>query len=330
VDRRRGGGAGDDRGRAALTRGDSRAAWAPANLTLNVADRGLLAGHDAQWLDQRPRDLDELALRALDCMARVGLALGGSELAAADRAARRMIEREPFRESGYRRLMEVHAARGDAPEALVVYERLRTLLREELGTTPGPELQQLHRRLLDVPSTSARTGPAGEVEWLGAPEAQIAPGLPPYTPPAIPASLQFDRPLVGRAELLRRMRAAWDGAGNGHRGMIVLEGEAGIGKTRLGGELAQGAHEAGGTVLYGRCDDDMVVAYQPIVEAVTGYLAGCSSAPLTSMPQLGPCRWPPAAVMSLGGCSSVGPRAPGAAVGASCSSRSWSTLPGSG
>jgi DNA-binding SARP family transcriptional activator len=45
--------------------------------------------------------------------------------------------------------MEALAARGNAAEALRVYERLRVLLREELGASPAAETQALHRRLLE-------------------------------------------------------------------------------------------------------------------------------------------------------------------------------------
>ena len=255
---------------AALGRDDTRAAWAPANLTLNIIGRGLLAGHDAEWLDSRRRELDELALRALDCLARVGLALGGSELAAAERAARRTIEREPYRESGYRRLMEVHAARGDAAEALVVYERLRTVLREELGTAPGRELQELHRRLLEAPVRGRNVTAAASSAQAPAKAARPWP----VARVELPAPLRFDRGLIGRERLLQEMGHAWKRAGGACR-MVVLEGEAGIGKTRLGGELAQRAHGAGATVLYGRCDEEMVVAYQPIVEALSRLVATC-------------------------------------------------------
>ena len=58
------------------------------------------------------------------------------------------MRRAPFRESGYRYLMEVLAARGNAAEALQVYEQLRTLLHEELGVAPSPASQELHRTLL--------------------------------------------------------------------------------------------------------------------------------------------------------------------------------------
>ena len=98
------------------------------------------------WLDQRQPDvvcLQETKL-ADDAFAE----LLGDELAAAERTARELIERAPFRESGYRLLMEAQAARGNVAEALHVYERLRVLLREELGVAPGPAVQAVHRRLL--------------------------------------------------------------------------------------------------------------------------------------------------------------------------------------
>jgi DNA-binding SARP family transcriptional activator len=69
-----------------------------------------------------------------------------------------LIERAPFRESGYRLLMEAKAARGNVAEALHAYERLRVLLREELGVAPSPVVQAVHRRLLQ--SAADWCGPA--------------------------------------------------------------------------------------------------------------------------------------------------------------------------
>jgi DNA-binding SARP family transcriptional activator len=44
--------------------------------------------------------------------------------------------------------MEALEASGNVAEALRVYDRLRVLLREELGVVPGRAAQDLHRRLL--------------------------------------------------------------------------------------------------------------------------------------------------------------------------------------
>jgi len=77
------------------------------------------------------------------------LGLGGPTLPQAEDCGRRLVELAPYRESGQRILMEALEQRGNFAEALRVYERLRVLLRDELGTTPGPEVQRVYRRLLD-------------------------------------------------------------------------------------------------------------------------------------------------------------------------------------
>lgn len=136
------------RAESAVALGDWTAAWGPARIALGVAGRGFLPGFEASWVEERRRALDDLRLRALECVAAAGLGLGGPELAATERSARALVEAAPFRESGYRLLMEALAARGNVAEALVVYDRLRRLLRDELGIAPGPAAQELHRRLL--------------------------------------------------------------------------------------------------------------------------------------------------------------------------------------
>src|SRR5438132_430269 len=83
-------------------------------------------------IEQRRRELADLELDVLESVAQVGLRLGGSELAAAERAARRLIELAPLRETGHVILMETQAARGNRGEALRTFELLRARLRDEL------------------------------------------------------------------------------------------------------------------------------------------------------------------------------------------------------
>lgn len=78
------------------------------------------------------------------------LAVGGTELPAAARAATELIHRAPLRESGYRLLMETRMATGNAAEALRIYENLVQLLRAELGARPSPETRRLYARLLQT------------------------------------------------------------------------------------------------------------------------------------------------------------------------------------
>jgi SARP family transcriptional regulator, regulator of embCAB operon len=136
------------RAESAVTQGRWPEAWGAAQVARYVAARRFLAGHDAAWIEAWRRRLTDVLVRGLEAHAAASLGVGGTELATAERAARELIERAPFRESGYRLLMEAQAARGNVAEALHVYERLRVLLREELGVAPGPAVQAVHRRLL--------------------------------------------------------------------------------------------------------------------------------------------------------------------------------------
>ena len=96
---------------------------------------------------------------------------------------------------------------------------------------------------------------------------------------ALPRPLEVgaDRlPLVGRSEELARLREAWTAVTAGRRQIVSLVGEPGIGKTRLVGELAAEllAEGQAGGVLYGACDEEAGIPYQPFSEALTAFLAG--------------------------------------------------------
>lgn len=136
------------RAESAIAQGEFSRAWAPSQVALFTAARPLLPEEDTPWLEEERRRLAELHLRALEAYAAATLGVGGTELAAAVRASRELTRLEPYRESGWRLLMQSLAAEGNAAEALQAYERLRTLLREELGVAPSGPTQQLHRELL--------------------------------------------------------------------------------------------------------------------------------------------------------------------------------------
>lgn len=136
------------RAEAAVAARDWTAAWGPARVAQHIAVRGFLPGEDVAWVVQQRRRVEELYARSLELAGLASLQIGGAELDTAERAARSLVEHSPFRESGYRLLMEVLAARGNPAESLLVYETLRMRLREELGTSPCRETQELHLSLL--------------------------------------------------------------------------------------------------------------------------------------------------------------------------------------
>ncbi|HWE10796.1 MAG TPA: AAA family ATPase [Solirubrobacteraceae bacterium] len=245
------------RAQRALEANDPRAAWALAQVPLNIASRGLLPGTQANWLEPRRRELADVRLQALEVIGRAGLSLGGTQLGSVERAARTLIESEPYRESGYVLLMAALEAQGNVAEGLRVFERLRSLLREELGTAPSPEAMQMHERLLHPPAARGRSAP----ESPGA-----AGGI------ELPAELSVHAagPLIGRREEIARLEAWWQAPG-GERVMLVA-GDAGIGKTRLLAETAVRAHASGAIVLAGRAPEETLIPYQPFLEGLGHYV----------------------------------------------------------
>lgn len=245
--------------RAAAKLGDWESVREGAETALGLLAAGFLPGYEAEWVEQRRRDLEERELEALEWVARSGLALGGPELARAESASRELIARSPYRETGHRFLIEALAAAGNAAEALRAYEALRVLLREELGATPAAELQALHGRLL-----------AGAD---GAPAAGAAPAEPAAPKRvALPSVLapRGESAFVGRGGELETLAASWAEAQAGRRRLALVAGEPGIGKTRLMSELALLAQREG-TVLYAGCQEEALVSYQPFVEALRHY-----------------------------------------------------------
>jgi len=136
------------RAESSIAEGRWAQAWGPAGIAYHVGTRPFLAGLEAPWIEDWRRRLAELRLRGLECFAAAGLGLGGPALAQAEERARMLTELAPYRETGHRIFIEVLEQRGNLAEALRAYERLRVLVRDELGTTPSPALQAVHRRLL--------------------------------------------------------------------------------------------------------------------------------------------------------------------------------------
>jgi len=105
---------------------------------------------------------------------------------------------------------------------------------------------------------------ACEVVWAAA--------APPMLP--FPARLGsgIDEGFFGRSAEAELLGRAVKDASAGTRRAVLIAGEPGIGKTRLMAEAARAAHDAGVTVLYGRCDEDLGVPYQPFAEAIGSYV----------------------------------------------------------
>ena len=205
-----------ERARAALRAPDLAAAAAAAREAAALAEPGLLPGFEAPWLEGPRADLQDLRVEALEVAAEAGLGLGGPELPVAEADARAAVAASPYRESARAVLIRVLQARGNVAEALLAFEDVRRLLREELGTAPGPELLALHEQLLH-PQASAVAAAAPVPVAPAAPQAPIAPSV---------VLVEREHEL---AELERLLALAHTGEGR----LAYVEGPAGIGKTGL-------------------------------------------------------------------------------------------------
>ncbi|GAA3876007.1 BTAD domain-containing putative transcriptional regulator [Streptomyces sedi] len=184
-----------------------------------------MAGVHSRWVDEMVRrPLWEERWSVVERLAGALVELGRHREAVAE--LRGLLRHEPFREGAHVLLMRALWAEGRRAEALDAFRAAREVMVAELGIEPGPELTELHGRIL---REDAEPPPNGG-------EGQRAPGPPPVTPPA-PRQLPAQSGLfVGHAELL----AALDQAEadrlrqpEAASGPVLLTGMGGVGKTRL-------------------------------------------------------------------------------------------------
>ncbi|WP_225802975.1 BTAD domain-containing putative transcriptional regulator [Streptomyces sp. NK15101] len=219
----------------------------------------------APWAEQRRSELSSLRLRVLLALAELRLADGSYEEASG--AARQVLATAPAEERAHRLLMTACLEQGLHAQVVRQYEQCRDALAEELGIAPGPETERL-RRLAVRSSPGPRVRPEGTV--TGAP-----------LPSAVQAATSGT--LHGREELLRTIVTTT------HVPVVLLSGEAGIGKTRLAAQAAARLAESGATVLWGAAHDaEGHMPYGPFVEALHGWLTRRPQAHRTRVASLCP------------------------------------------
>ncbi|MGN6678992.1 MAG: AAA family ATPase, partial [Streptosporangiaceae bacterium] len=220
---------------------------------------------NAAWAEPAREELHALLRRARHALASALLATGDPRLAA--RIAGAAVAEDPFDEAAHRLCMSALAAAGERAKALETYAVLSSRLADELGTDPAPETAELHLSILRdrhssearwrerplTVSSAVRNGP----RVGGAGSAQAA-----GTTPALAG-------LVGRDRELGELAAAWTRAVAAQPGVVLVVGEAGIGKTRLAAAMAADAISAGAMVLHSRCyETERSLFLQPVVEAL--------------------------------------------------------------
>ena len=188
--------------------------------------------------------LTELRAVAAELEVEVGLDAGQHREVVA--RLERLLAEHPFRERLWGLLMLALYRSGRQADALRVYRKARQLIVEELGIEPGAELRELEMAIL-----RQRTELLGPRPAWPAPAASPAPIADvPLGAGQVPAP---SLPFVGRAEERALMSAfVRDVRADRRHGLLLLQGEPGIGKTRLLTELGAEVSAAGGRVLCGR------------------------------------------------------------------------------
>jgi DNA-binding SARP family transcriptional activator/tetratricopeptide (TPR) repeat protein len=231
-------------------------AAAERSVVLLAAGTALADEPYAVWADVARAQLREQLRRARLLAAEAALAVGRAD--GSLRYAQSAMTDDPLDEAAHRWYMSAAAAAGEPARALAAYTALRRRLRDELGVEPARPTQQLHLAILR----------SQDGHWSGDSGAQSLPSPPrPSVRPALP--------LAGRDGELATLLGAWARAAGGESGLVVIAGEAGIGKTTLAGALAAEAGGGGATVLSTRCyEAERSLFLQPMVDAIAPVVAG--------------------------------------------------------
>src|SRR5712692_4851323 len=173
-------------------------------------------------------------------------------LEAAMETVSRWLALAPLQEDAYRRLMRLHFAAGDRAAALRAYDVCRARLATGMQTEPTPETVALASRIRAVAPPRRKEAPA------------------PHThPPALSPATLLDGPLLGRTAELSTLIKLYHSAQRGQTQAVLLEGEVGIGKTRLASEFLAWAEMEGADVLQGQAfEAGGQLPYQPLIEAL--------------------------------------------------------------
>jgi DNA-binding SARP family transcriptional activator len=213
----------------------------------------LLPDCAAEWIEN---DRERLRRRAVSALAHL-VDLLEKDGAFVDAIARgeQLIRLDPLREEAWCALMRCHARRGERAAALHVYQQCAALLKRELGVQPSVATRVTYREILAIDDAAS-------------------------APPAVPRTAVY--PLVGRDEEWRTLLRVWRESDQGRARMVVLRGEAGIGKTRLTEELIDWCRVKNVCALTARCyAGEGRLAYAPIA----AWLRSASLQPtLTALP----------------------------------------------
>jgi DNA-binding SARP family transcriptional activator/tetratricopeptide (TPR) repeat protein len=217
-------------------------------------------------------------LESLYCDALAGLMAARETLgehAAALAVAQRLLEQDSMREDAHRAAMRAYCRLNQRHAALSQYARCQQTLQAELGVEPMAETLALRREIAE-----------GRLACETRPEVAAVPAVPQRRELARhPLDVAGQMPLVGREQELACLAETWRAALAGQGSLLLISGEAGVGKTRLAQEFADQQRWQGIRVLQGRCYEfERLLPYQPVAEALRSLPPDVARAAAASVP----------------------------------------------
>ncbi len=189
-----------------------------------------LAGHADDWVTDVQERLHQAYLEALGWL--VGLAKSHGAFDDALVYARRLTNEDPLREDGHREVMRLSVLLGRPNDAVRQYERCRDVLAEELDTAPSAATEDLFVRI-ERQQRIAQEAPAGSADGAG--------------------PLADRLPLIGRDRERDTGITVLERALAGRGGALLVEGDPGVGTSRLLAEIADDAGWRAFSAIHTRC-----------------------------------------------------------------------------
>lgn len=205
------------------------------------------------WIFYERERLRNIFFHDLDRLIESSTTRGDFTMAA--QYVQRLLEHDPLREDAVRRLMQLRAQEGDRAGAIQLYEHFRRRLRRELEVEPMDETLALYRAILDKSFSAPRKHPAAKK-------------TPAPTRERGTDAVKSDIPFVGRGIELEQLHTSFTRAARGSGTLVLIGGEAGIGKTRLVSAIAALAEQEGAMVLWGGTSFPEASPYQAFTEAL--------------------------------------------------------------
>ena len=235
---------------------------------------------DEPFARAEARRLEELLLSAIELRMDAGLTMGEHQALVGELET--LTSAHPLRERLWSQRMLALYRSGRQAEALRVFQDLRSILVAELGIEPGHDVSWIEHAILNH-------DPA--LDYLVPPEAVAAAALEGEHGPVVLTEYRVrvptspnEGPLIGRDREWSLLQDWWTSVRRGDGRFLLVEGDAGIGKTRLVAELARSVESNGALVLWGRCDEDAVAPFQPFAEALGRYFQSLSADRIGEMP----------------------------------------------